>query len=80
MPTLFTPVEATTVTGTFAPECEDCEGSGITTYLHGPYVRTRECDTCHGTGRYLLCPACADGVSPTTGDTCTTCDGFAALT
>ncbi|MFE3185517.1 hypothetical protein ACFXKR_32265 [Streptomyces violascens] len=80
MPTFTSPVEAVTVTGTFAPECGECEGSGTIIYLHGPHARTRECDTCHGTGRCLPCPACADGTNSVTGDTCTTCDGFAALT
>lgn len=73
------PVEASTL-GATAPECEDCEGSGTVTYLHGPYAHTRECDTCRGTGRCFPCPACTDGTSPATGEACTTCDGFAALT
>ncbi|MGW2877033.1 hypothetical protein ACWDBP_12220 [Streptomyces sp. NPDC001233] len=73
-------IDAITVAGAHAPECDECEGGGAITHLHGPYEHTRECDTCHGTGRHLPCPACSDGTSPGTGDTCPTCEGFAALT
>ncbi|SHM51952.1 hypothetical protein [Streptomyces yunnanensis] len=80
MPILSVTVEAVTAIGTFAPECEECEGSGIITYLHGPCEHTRECDTCHGAGRSLPCPACTDGTNHNTGDACVTCEGFAVLT
>ncbi|GGX36297.1 hypothetical protein [Streptomyces noursei] len=80
MPSTLTTVEAITTLGTPAPECNECEGTGTTTYLHGPHEHTRECNACHGAGHRLSCPACTDGTNPGTGDTCTLCDGFAILT
>ncbi|WP_411129726.1 hypothetical protein [Streptomyces sp. x-19] len=73
-------VEAVTVLGAPAPECGECEGSGAVTHPHGPHEHSRECDACHGAGYRLACPACTDGTNTSTGDTCTTCDGFAILT
>lgn len=74
------PVDAFDALDVLAPECGECEGSGLVTYHHGPYERTRECEHCHGTGRHLPCPHCTDGTHPQSGDTCPTCDGYAALT
>lgn len=76
----LTTVEAVTILGVTAPECDGCEGSGTMTYLLGPYEHTRECEACLGVGRRLPCPTCADGTDPATEDTCTTCEGFTFLT
>ncbi|MEU7576795.1 hypothetical protein AB0B50_04235 [Streptomyces sp. NPDC041068] len=78
MPTTTTIVDAYEALGALAPECGMCEGSGMVTFLLGPYEHSRECDQCHGVGRYLACPHCTDGVAPS-GDTCRTCEGFTAL-
>lgn len=72
-------IEAAATLGVPAPECEACEGTGTVIYLHGPYERARECDSCHGAGRCLPCPHCTLGVTPGTEDTCPTCDGYASF-
>lgn len=72
-------VDAYEVLGVTAPECDECEGSGVVTYCHGPHERERECDHCHGFGRRLPCPHCIDGTQSGTGDTCPTCGGYASL-
>ncbi|WP_159053449.1 hypothetical protein [Streptomyces regalis] len=71
-------IDAYETLGTVAPECGECEGTGMVTYFHGPYERERECDRCHGLGRHLPCPHCTDGTQPDTGGTCATCDGYAS--
>ncbi|MFH8635467.1 hypothetical protein [Streptomyces goshikiensis] len=77
--TTFTPVSCGDAYGTDAPECNSCDGSGTEMHLHGPHEVDRTCTECHGIGRRLECPACDDGVKPSTGDTCDLCDGFGAL-
>ncbi|MFG2143616.1 hypothetical protein ACGFRG_05365 [Streptomyces sp. NPDC048696] len=73
------PVSHFDLYGRDAPECGTCEGSGQSSYLHGPYETTRECPDCYGTGRFARCPSCLDGTTWETGDTCPTCDGYTSL-
>lgn len=69
-------MEAYEALDTQAPDCTECE-DGVLHYCDGPYAMTRECETCHGTGRYMECPRCIEGFI---GDTeCLTCDGVGAL-
>ncbi|MEV4741633.1 hypothetical protein [Streptomyces sp. NPDC049555] len=69
-------VDAYEVLGFEAPECCECE-DGTLFYCDGPYERTRECETCRGTGRFLVCPQCIDGLAA--GADCLTCDGAGTL-
>ncbi len=63
MSVTVSPVHCYDALGFDAPECRDCEGTGVATYLRGPYLEQRECEDCLGAGRRLTCPDCTDGTT-----------------